>query len=344
MNNSLVRVLFEPIWSTLVLPLFFINTVIWDLARFLVESPDLQESSNKRKDISKRLRRKQTRAGKQRTTWLPVMFFFISTWGIMTGSVMLSKEFYQGHTPEHPFYLVNQQLAGTYTRMEALDRLLVLSPGVLLQYQKIQAHQLWLEMRPKQVKSNECEKQEEIDRHFDEFCYTYQESPFQIDEYEKFLDCPEDIPICETRQDPLDLDSLYLPRYTVICSTDPTETNCGSTEPAGGKDTDTAQNDMSAHLTHVPTNQATQMLVIDDWMFAFAAKKPFESRAPVVFDTGASLAITSNQHDVVEPPTLLSRPMTLGGMENDLEIKGIGTVAWTFDAADGSEIQLLTQA
>jgi hypothetical protein len=30
---------------------------------------------------------------------------------------------------------------------------------------------------------------------------------------------------------------------------------------------------MSAHLTHVPTNQATQMLVTDDWMFAFSAKK-----------------------------------------------------------------------
>jgi hypothetical protein len=86
----------------------------------------------------------------------------------MTGSVMLYKEFYQGQTPENPFSLVNQQLAGTYTRMEALGRLVVLSPGVLLQYQKVQAQQLWLEMRPEQVKSNECEKQEEIDRHYEE--------------------------------------------------------------------------------------------------------------------------------------------------------------------------------
>jgi hypothetical protein len=49
MKNYLVRVFFEPVWSTLVLPLFFINTLLWDLARLLVESPDLQESSNKRK-------------------------------------------------------------------------------------------------------------------------------------------------------------------------------------------------------------------------------------------------------------------------------------------------------
>jgi hypothetical protein len=209
-----------------------------------------------------------------------VVFFFISTWGIMKGSGMVHKAFYQGHIPEHPFSLINQQLAGTYTRMEALDRLAVLSPGVLLQYQKVQAQQLWLEMRPKQVKSNKCEKQEEIDRHFDEFFYTYQESPFQIDEYEEFLDCREDIPIYETKQDPLDLDSLYRPRYTVICSTDPTEKNCGSTAPTRGKDTATTQQYMSAHLTQVPTNQPTQMLVTDDWMFAFDAKNPSSREHP----------------------------------------------------------------
>jgi hypothetical protein len=37
MNNAPVHVFFERIWSTLVLPLFFINTVIWDLAQFMLE-------------------------------------------------------------------------------------------------------------------------------------------------------------------------------------------------------------------------------------------------------------------------------------------------------------------
>jgi hypothetical protein len=119
-------------------------------------------------------------------------------------------------------------------------------------------------MRPKQEKSNGYEKQEEIDRHFDEFFNTYQKSPFQIDENEEFLDCWDDLPIYETRQDPLDLDSLYRPRYTVNCSPEPTGTNFGSTNPTGEKDTNTAHKYMSAHLTHVPTNQATQMLVTDE--------------------------------------------------------------------------------
>jgi hypothetical protein len=163
---------------------------------------------------------------------------------------MVSKELYQGHTPEHPFYLVSQQLAGTYTRMEALYRLVVLSPGVLLQYQKVQAQQLWLEMRPKQEKSNEYEKQEEIDRHLDEFFNTYQELPFKIEENEEFLDCRDDLPIYETRQDPLDLNSLYRTRTIFNCSPEPTETKCDTpgTDSTGEKYADTAQKDMYAHL------------------------------------------------------------------------------------------------
>jgi hypothetical protein len=176
--------------------------------------------------------------------------------------------------------------------------------------------------------------------------YTYQELPFEIEENEEFLDCRDDLPIYETRQDPIDLNSLYRTLTIVNCSIEPTGRNFDTpgTDSTGEKDTGTAQKDRYAHLTHVPTNQATQMLVADHWMLAFAAKTPFESRAPVIFDTGASLAITPNQHDFAEPPTSRSHPMTLGGMANDLEIKGIGMVAWNFDATDGSDIQLFTQA
>jgi hypothetical protein len=60
MKNDLVRSLFELIWSIIVLPLFFMSTVVWEFARFLVESSDLQEYVTKRKEISKLLQLKQT--------------------------------------------------------------------------------------------------------------------------------------------------------------------------------------------------------------------------------------------------------------------------------------------
>jgi hypothetical protein len=49
----------------------------------------------------------------------------------------------------------------------------------------------------------------------------------------------------------------------------------------------------------------------------------------VIFDTGASLAITPELSDFVSPPKPLARPMKLGGMANGIEIKGIGIIAWT---------------
>jgi hypothetical protein len=35
-EDALVRALFEPIWSIIVLPLFFMSTVVWDFARLLM--------------------------------------------------------------------------------------------------------------------------------------------------------------------------------------------------------------------------------------------------------------------------------------------------------------------
>jgi hypothetical protein len=64
----------------------------------------------------------------------------------------------------------------------------------------------------------------------------------------------------------------------------------------------------------------------------------------VIFDTGASLAITPKLSDFVSPPKPLARPMKLGGMANKIEIKGIGIIAWTFTAKDGTEVQIRTEA
>jgi hypothetical protein len=63
----------------------------------------------------------------------------------------------------------------------------------------------------------------------------------------------------------------------------------------------------------------------------------------VIFDTGASLAITPKLLDFVSPPKPLARLMKLGGMENGIEIKGIGIIAWTVTVKDGTEVQIRTE-
>jgi hypothetical protein len=60
-----------------------------------------------------------------------------------------------------------------------------------------------------------------------------------------------------------------------------------------------------------------------------------KNRHPVIFDTGASLAITHDKSDFSGPITLPTTDLRLGGMAQGLKIEGIGPVTWTF--ANGTE-------
>jgi len=76
----------------------------------------------------------------------------------------------------------------------------------------------------------------------------------------------------------------------------------------------------------------------EPWAFFVSERKT----VIVIFDTGASLAITHSIEDFVKPPQALDRPLFLGGMTDGLEVSGIGKLAWTFEACDKSEIQIIT--
>lgn len=58
------------------------------------------------------------------------------------------------------------------------------------------------------------------------------------------------------------------------------------------------------------------------------------TKHPVIFDTGASLAITNVQSNFDGPLPVPKGDLCLGGMANRLQIEGVGPVTWTF--ANGS--------
>ena len=64
------------------------------------------------------------------------------------------------------------------------------------------------------------------------------------------------------------------------------------------------------------------------------------TKQPVIFDTGASLAITFDKSDFDGPLTVPKGDLRLGGMANGLKIEGLGPVTWTFSKGDGSEISV----
>jgi hypothetical protein len=63
-----------------------------------------------------------------------------------------------------------------------------------------------------------------------------------------------------------------------------------------------------------------------------------EQHQPVIFDTGASLAITHDKSDFSGPITASTTDLRLGGMANGLRIEGIGPVTWTFRTATSAPI------
>jgi hypothetical protein len=141
------------------------------------------------------------------------------------------------------------------------------------------------------------------------------------------LDSQDDIEIYEENdvRDLLQLDSIYLDRTVVDCvGTLPTQFQVNLVEAS---------------------DRAIEILTNETWLLTAAICNTFGNRhVPIIFDTGASLAITPDVDDFIDPPTSLGTTMKLGGMANNLEIRGVGTVCWTFEADDGSDIQIRTQS
>ena len=69
-----------------------------------------------------------------------------------------------------------------------------------------------------------------------------------------------------------------------------------------------------------------------------------DSRKVVIFDTGASLAITPDKENFDGPLTISEGDLQLGGFANVLQIEGVGPVTWTFSNDDGSEVAIRSMA
>jgi hypothetical protein len=141
------------------------------------------------------------------------------------------------------------------------------------------------------------------------------------------LDSRDDIEIYKENdvRDLLQLDSIYRDRTVVNCvDTLPTQSQVNLVEAS---------------------DRAIELLTDETWLLTAAVCNTFGNHhVPIIFDTGASLAISPDVDDFIDPPTSLGTTMKLGGMANNLEIRGFCTVCWTFEAADGSDIQIRTQA
>jgi hypothetical protein len=153
--NTAIHYILEPAWRSIVLPLFCIDTVLWDAVWFLLAPPKVIEMRTDNQ-VSRRTRRSSAKRSRNHNTWISSLYFFSSSWLIMMVYAIVLNTDYKGKVPEHPFHQVQDRLSGAYCRIEALDNLVTLTPGTFMQYQGIQGKQLWSEWFPS-LKTPECE-------------------------------------------------------------------------------------------------------------------------------------------------------------------------------------------
>jgi hypothetical protein len=235
---------------------------------------------------------------------------------------------------------VTIQLKGAYIRIQCLDKPVDLSPSTFVQYQSLEAKKLWKEFTTEEEKNRVEEHSFSLEIDKSEFFDAYENLPVYREE---FFDCLEK---CESenyddcaRRDLLDLDGAYHARVVVEC--------CGTS--TSQHSTSGLHESPSTETTVLESNLAPSELALSE-LIGNMVICPVVNNATsqwimtVIFDTGASLAITPELSDFVSPPKLLARPMKLGGMANVIEMKGIGIIAWTFTAKYGTEVQIRTEA
>jgi hypothetical protein len=242
---------------------------------------------------------------------------------VLSGTICVDRAAYNGHAPTHPFQLLSNSVEQTYRRIQHLDTLVDLSPGTFTQYQALQAKKWWSEIFPKSKK--ELEERHCDDDYFD----TYQDFPVETGDHlfdaEQELEFDENENLCDV----LNLDSIYKSRAIVDCS--------------AGITCDPTQEEKDTQINLAPSERALKVL-LDSAILSPVALATTDILAQIIFDTGASLAISPHRSDFDDDPTPLSRLTQLGGMGKGLQIEGIGTVVWTFNAKDGSEVQLRVRA
>ena len=99
---------------------------------------------------------------------------------------------------------------------------------------------------------------------------------------------------------------------------------------------------LSNNQANGPTTNAVQNLTY----LGFLADNPHafmavgNSKKPVIFDTGASLAITPEIADFDSPLTIPEGELWLGGVAKALHIEGVGVVTWSLNHTDGTEMAI----
>ena len=280
--------------------ILLLTTLFWDTLELYSSSSSLSSPT-----ISRRSSRFRTTSGFDLRgypkTWIMFSFFMFSS---------------SCHGLCHPGTLITRQASHTYERVLRLSELLELSPSVLCDYQ-YQRYSLLPNRAPVELPDNAVMALEEhfpsvpmpmvSDLHFLTPSQSIQELEGECDNVDFYDTC--EFPAVPDHSDNHLLDWLQLDQ---VCDEIIHVSDCDITlEPS----------------TSLPSAFTSSLLGKVDLLPTSSL-----SSFPVIFDSGASLAISPSLTDFSGSITKYTEDKRLGGMANGMRIEGIGNIQWSFRA------------
>jgi hypothetical protein len=169
---QLKETLFDVVWNSVKLQLFFWTTLFWDTVAVYTVTPNKKE----RPAVPRRIQRKVHRHCGQAPRAFRSIFFCAASWLVLSESV---HDIHQEAQPAHPFVEACHRMIGPYRCIQHLERGLDLTPGTFLEWQKLQCKDWYDDMYPQPAATNDVIDTNEMDEFFD----SYEDLPVNVEEF-----------------------------------------------------------------------------------------------------------------------------------------------------------------
>jgi hypothetical protein len=101
----------EKLWRSILIPLCFYSTILWDNFSFLTVSVPPVDKINY---VPGSVRRKSARrVNRIHPNHLP-LYFFLASWLVLSGTICVDRAAYNGQAPTHPFQLLSNSVKQTH--------------------------------------------------------------------------------------------------------------------------------------------------------------------------------------------------------------------------------------
>ena len=300
--------------TTTLLTLFYISTLFWDSVDLLYLLPSV-------KPIPQNKSTNQFRS-------YPRRWMILTTYMLFSGSHLVTPATYAFNTIRFTPSVLQSCLQQTALRTSRLHNLITLDLPTILSYNVYRISE-WRshiqcsapEPAPTAISTSPISLPSQPDTHF----FAAYSTPSELEGATYLLDyfeCRESVlPTISS----LDMDWLNLGSITddVHHVTIYGDEHLG--EPSSPALTMITNDDDPGHQPSA-NHTASQMGKVDLLLSSSNSSNPFQ----VIFDTGASLAISPSKQDFSGPISPLPVARFLGGMANGLRIEGIGNIRWGF--------------